>query len=123
MRTLTIVDALRDPKLFGALLAFRDLSTWARWLVFLKATYGLALDEPEAAVFRQHTGRSTYAPPPGGWQEVVAVVGRQSGKSRIAGTVVGYEAARAQLHAAEADAQRQVIPLRRQQAQGGLAKN
>lgn len=33
----SILDALEDRELFGALPAFRDLSTWRAWLTFLKA--------------------------------------------------------------------------------------
>jgi hypothetical protein len=89
---LTIVDALTDPHLFGAVPCFRDLSTWAAWLVFLKSAYGLPLTEAESQVFRQHTGRSSYRSPPGGWREAVAIVGRQSGKTRIAALIAALEA-------------------------------
>lgn len=89
---LTIIDALRDPRLFGALPAFRDLTSWRAWLVFLRALYGLPLDAKDADTFRRHTGRSNYDPPAGGWREVACVVGRQSGKTRIAATVAAFEA-------------------------------
>ena len=92
MSSLTIVDALSDPTLFGGLPAFRDLTSWGAWLVFLKASYGLPLDDAEQEVFRLHTGRFTYEPPTGGWREVVCVVGRQSGKTRIAALVAAFEA-------------------------------
>jgi hypothetical protein len=65
--------------LLGASAAFRALGSWSRWLVSLKAVYGLPLTPSEAAIFQRHTGRD-YSPPPGGWPEVVCVVGRQSGK-------------------------------------------
>src|SRR5206468_7717001 len=42
-------------------------------------------------LFHQHTGRSTYTPPVGGYAESVAIVGCQSGKTRIAATVADYE--------------------------------
>jgi hypothetical protein len=87
---MTIVDALASPDLFGALPAFRDLSTWGAWIVFLKAVYGLPMEEAELAIFRKHTGRT--APRQGGYPEAVCVVGVQSGKSRIAAAVMGYEA-------------------------------
>lgn len=90
---MTIVEALRDRRLFGALPRFRDLTTWAAgWLVFLKAFYGLPLDgAAEREAFRKHTGRSE--PRPGGYPEAVAIVGRQSGKSAIAALVCAFEAA------------------------------
>lgn len=90
--TLTILDALEDRNLFGGLPAFRDLSTWKTWLVFLKATYGLPLDAWEQERFHKHTGRSVYDPPEGGYPEVVCIVGRQSGKTRAASTIAAFEA-------------------------------
>jgi len=91
---VNILEALQDPDLFGGLPAFADLSTWTPWLTFLRAVYGLSLEEPaEEQRFRKHTGRSSYNPPLGGWREAVCIVGRQSGKSRIAALVAAYEAA------------------------------
>lgn len=92
---MTIVEALVDRHLFGALSVFKDLATWRAWLVFLKAAYGLPLMADDRPIFQRHTGRTEYRPPPGGWPEVVAVVGRQSGKTRIAATVAAFEAATA----------------------------
>jgi hypothetical protein len=89
---LSILDALADRALFGGLPAFRDLSTWRAWLVFLKATYGLELTDAEVEVFRHHTGRVGYDPPAGGFPEVVCIVGRQSGKTRSAATIAAFEA-------------------------------
>jgi hypothetical protein len=40
---MTIIEALHDAQLFGALPAFRDLTSWRPWLAFLRAVYGLAL--------------------------------------------------------------------------------
>jgi hypothetical protein len=90
---VTIIDALRDRALFGALPPFWNLQSWSRWLVFLKATYGLPLTADEQSIFTAHTGRTTYDPPPGGWREVACIVGRQSGKTRIAATIAAFEAA------------------------------
>ena len=87
--------------MFGALPAFRDLSTWRAWCVFLATFYGLpfsdlaivGVTEAEALTFFQkHTGRTAYEPRPGGFPEAVAIIGRQSGKDRIAATVQAYEA-------------------------------
>jgi len=92
---MTIVEALADRHLFGALSVFKDLATWRAWLVFLRVAYGLPLTADDRATFQRHTGRTEYRPPPGGWPEVVCVVGRQSGKTRIAATVAAFEAATA----------------------------
>lgn len=94
-RSVSIVDALGDPRLFGSLPAFENLSTWSRWLTFLKAVYGLPLDPEELAVFREHTGRET--PRENGYPEAAVIVGVQSGKSQICALIAAYEAARAVL--------------------------
>ena len=90
---MNIIDALSDRQLLGASPAFRDLSTWSPWLTFLRAVYGLPLDAESAPLFCKATGRRRYDPAHGGWREVVLVCGRQSGKSRIAATLVTFEAA------------------------------
>ncbi len=95
MTGLTIVEALEDPDLFGRLPAFRDLSTWKRWLVFLKAVDGLPLTDEEEQIFVHHTGRTCYEPPEGGYVEAALITGRQSGKTIIAATLVAFEAATA----------------------------
>jgi hypothetical protein len=89
---MNIDQALHDPNIFGSLRAFRDLSSWAVWRVALKAIYGLPLTSDEKQTFRKHTGRSKYDPPPGGWGEVVFIIGRQSGKTRITATILDFAA-------------------------------
>ncbi len=89
--SITIVQALEDPRLLGALPRFRNLTSWRAWIVVLKSLYGLALDEWETRWFCQHTGRTRYAPPEGGYRTLVLAVGRQSGKSAITGLIADYE--------------------------------
>src|SRR5215467_4976471 len=93
---LTYVSALKDSRLLGGLPMFRNLTSWNRWLVLLKSTEGLPLSMEEERIFCQHTGRSRYAPPAGGFREVVCIVGRQAGKDRIASVVQVVEAIRAE---------------------------
>ncbi|HJT20810.1 MAG TPA: terminase family protein [Nitrospira sp.] len=88
---MKLIEAIKHPQLFGALPAFTDLRTWTHWLVVLKALEGLPLNPQERAIFEQHTGR-TYAPPPGGFPELAVIVGVQSGKSTIAGVLMGHAA-------------------------------
>jgi hypothetical protein len=92
MKPISIVDALRDPQLFGGLPAFKNLPTWRNWCVFLSACEGLPLTSEDERIFCQFTGRSCYRPPSGGFPEAVAIVGVQSGKSRIAGAFAGKAA-------------------------------
>jgi hypothetical protein len=87
---VTILDTLCDPNLLGALPAFRDLETWSAWEAFLGAVYGLPMSDVMLATFRAHTGRA--APREGGYNEAVAIVGRQSGKSEIAAALAVFEA-------------------------------
>jgi hypothetical protein len=87
---MTILEALADRNLFGNLSAFRDLETWSAWRAFLASVYGLPMTEAELATFRAHTARA--APRPGGYSEAVAIVGRQSGKTRLAAAIATFEA-------------------------------
>jgi hypothetical protein len=86
---MNLVEKVHHPKLFGALPAFQNLKTWAMWMVFIKATFGLPLDNIELEAFKKFTGRTKYAPPEGGFPEVVCITGVQSGKSTIAGVLLG----------------------------------
>lgn len=93
---MNIIEALNDPHLFGALPTFSDLGPWRPWLAYLRAVYGLPMDDADLALFRLHTGRQT--PRDGGYPEAVVITGCQSGKSRIAALVAAYEAAQAAAH-------------------------
>ena len=87
-RPETIIDAMRDPGAFGA--AFEPFDTWIAWTIFLKAIYGLAMDEDEFALFHHFTGREMVDPQ--GYQEAYAIAGRRGGKSRISSLIAAYEA-------------------------------
>lgn len=80
---MNIISAITDPHLFKPL--FRDLKTWAAWLVFLKALFALPMNQEELSLYRQCTGRQD--PPGQPLQEVWAPTGRRSGKSFIAALV------------------------------------
>ncbi|MGH9867914.1 MAG: hypothetical protein ACREAA_07105 [Candidatus Polarisedimenticolia bacterium] len=96
--THTILDYLRDRNLFGGLRSFQSLATWQAWIVFLKAVYGLPMQAAEVALFCLCTGRSAYNPPRGGWPEVVCIVARRAGKTKVCGTIAAFEAATAPPH-------------------------
>src|ERR1044071_3008314 len=78
-KSITIIDAIRNPKLFGSL--FPDLSSWSAWLVFLKAVFGIEMEPKELELYRRCTKRAE--PPKNGAKESYAIVGRRGGKSRI----------------------------------------
>ena len=82
---LTILDAIRDPALFGRWFAG---STWGAWEAFLAALFGLPLTEPELATFRRHTGRQNA--PQAFVREAWLVVGRRGGKSLVSALVAVY---------------------------------
>ncbi|MCH8269428.1 MAG: hypothetical protein IH846_18170 [Acidobacteria bacterium] len=84
---ITILDAMRDPLLFGPW--FKD-GTWDSWMVFLSALFGLPLEKGKAAIFRRQTGRQTAPRKPAreGW----VIAGRRAGKSLIAALVAVFMA-------------------------------
>lgn len=81
---MTIIDAMRDPQLFGSW--FRGKS-WESWRVFLKALFGLDLAGRELDTFRQFTGRKIT---PEETTEAWLIVGRRGGKSLIAALVAVF---------------------------------
>ena len=83
-----IARALADENLLGA--ALGDLSTWRVWLSVLKATFGLRLDRRERALFRQVGG--DRKPPTKRVNELWAVCGRRSGKTRMAAAIATFVA-------------------------------
>ena len=52
---MDIITAKYNPDLF--LPSYKDVDTWAAWNPFLKAIYGLPMDEWELAVYQKQTGR------------------------------------------------------------------
>ena len=79
---MNVLEALDDPKLFGA--AFAG-ATWRPWRAFLAALFGLPLDAAALELYRRHTGRAE--PPAAPASEAYAIVGRRGGKSRVAALV------------------------------------
>ncbi|MER8972145.1 terminase family protein [Mesorhizobium sp. M0800] len=83
---MSILAASADPNLFGKW--FRDRSTWQVWFAFLAALFGLPMDEEQAALYRQHTGRTAL--PTTASSEAWLVVGRRGGKSFVMALVAVY---------------------------------
>jgi hypothetical protein len=80
----------------GDVLGLDMSSRWAAMLIH-KAFDGRPLDAAETAAFCTYTGRSAYAPPPGGFPQLLALVGRQAGKTESAAARMTYQAASASL--------------------------
>ena len=74
---MTLLEALRDPNLFGR--HFKGQS-WKAWRVFLAALFAEALAGDDLTVYRTCTGRETWPQAP--FTEAALIVGRRGGKSR-----------------------------------------
>ncbi len=74
---MNIVQALDDPRVFAPVI--KDHATWGAWRGFLKALFGLPMDDAEAALFRDCTGRTTL--PTAVFGAAWLVCGRRGGKS------------------------------------------
>jgi hypothetical protein len=85
--TLSLVDTLDDDGLFAG--QFSDAS-WMPWRIVLAALEGRALDAQGLDLYRRCTARQT--PPTEPVRELVCIVGRRGGKSRI-GALLAVEAA------------------------------
>ena len=75
---MNIIQACRDPKVFGP---FFKGKTWDAWLVFLCALFALPMTPEQLQVYQKHTGRTT--PPTSPIFEAWLCCGRRSGKSFI----------------------------------------
>ena len=83
---IAIDRALTDQHLLGA--ALGDLASWSRWLSVLRAAFGLPLNDEDRATFSKVAG--DRATPSQRVRELWAVVGRRSGKTRIAAAISVY---------------------------------
>jgi hypothetical protein len=83
---INIIEACGDPKLFGPW--FKNQASWAAWMVFLKALFGLPMDAQELSIFRQLTGRTE--PPTQQAAEAWLVIGRRGGKSFIVALIAVF---------------------------------
>jgi hypothetical protein len=84
--TITIDRALTDPNLLGA--ALGDASSWSRWIAVLRAAFALPMSEVDREAFQQVAGGRK--PPTQRVGELWAVVGRRSGKTRIAAALATH---------------------------------
>ena len=86
---MLISEALRDPRFFRP--SLEPIESWDAWQTILKAADGEPLTDDEAAFFASVSGGRS--PPLGApVKELIAVIGRRSGKTRIAAAIACYEA-------------------------------
>jgi hypothetical protein len=83
-----IDEALSDPNLLGA--ALGDVETWQTWRAVLRAAFGLSLNRDDARAFAAVAG--SRKPPEQRVRELWAVLGRRSGKSRMAAALAVFYA-------------------------------
>ncbi|MCK1417644.1 terminase [Bradyrhizobium sp. CW4] len=97
MKTALPIDAtLCDPQLLGA--ALGDSRSWSTWLTTLRAAFGLPLSDAQRETFSLIAGGR--APPIQRVSEFWAVIGRRSGKSRVAAAIADHVALLQQHHLA-----------------------
>jgi hypothetical protein len=77
-KPITLAMAMRDPRLFGD--TFAAPSFWT-WHCIAKLLSGEKLDQREAKLFRECTGRTTL--PVGPVKTLIFLSGRRSGKDRF----------------------------------------
>jgi hypothetical protein len=90
-RPITIIDALHDRQLFGALPTFKNLQSWSAWVSWLKSVFALPMTAPEFDVYKKCTGRTKQLQHEPG--EVFTIVGRRGGKSFISALCAVFIAA------------------------------
>jgi hypothetical protein len=87
---VNIIQAIEDPNLFGPFLG--DLDSWRHWLTVLRLLYGLPLGDGDRELIRECTGRDASELPADGFKTALLLIGRRSGKSRIAALIAAFEA-------------------------------
>ena len=87
MKQLAAIDEVfTNPHLLGG--AFKDHSTWMAWFAFMRAFFGLPLNEAEKETYYECTGRAEL--PEGPHKEGWLVCGRRAGKSRALAFIAVY---------------------------------
>lgn len=82
---MNLIEAIRDPQLFGPW--FKG-DSWNAWIVFLKALFGLTMDQEERNLFESLCGHHLTTSHP--YNEAWLVVGRRGGKSRIVAVIAVF---------------------------------
>jgi hypothetical protein len=86
---VNIIEAIADRRYLRP--AFRDLSTWRAWFVYLRALYGLGIDDPDdLRLFRECTELEAAPTEPA--RESYCICGRRSGKTFLSAVIAIYQA-------------------------------
>ena len=87
---MNILEAMTDQELFGKTFKRGLLrgDSWRAWRAFLIALFGLPFDDEAREIFQKHTARSDD--PSEQFREAYLVVGRRSGKSRVAALIATF---------------------------------
>jgi hypothetical protein len=88
VKAISLVEAMRDPNLLGA--PFQSPTFWT-WICVAKLLSGEPLDQREAKLFFECTGRTRL--PKGPVKTIAFLSGRRSGKDRFMSAVAIYRAA------------------------------
>lgn len=84
---MNILDAIHSKTIFRPL--FKDVKTWGAWSVYLRALFGLGIeDAKDRKLFRECTGLNRAAA--GRARESFVICGRRSGKSFMSAIIAAY---------------------------------
>jgi hypothetical protein len=94
---MNIVEAIHDENLFRPFLENPNgrMSSWRNWCTALRALYGIKFRARDEELIAQCTGAHIKQ---GRFRTALLLVGRRSGKSRIASVIGAYEATLAGRH-------------------------
>lgn len=84
------ISAISDPKLFRSF--FGSLSSWCAWRAFIGTLFGLSVPKKYHQLVERCSGKSVAEHRSEGYREAYAIVGRRSGKSRIAAVLAAWVA-------------------------------
>ena len=107
---MNMIEAIEDENLFSPFLG-NDLESWEVWMAALCTLYGLPVPKWYWNLVRECTGRKLELLPHAGFNRALFLVGRRSGKSRIAALIGAFEAAFAGHDSKLAKGERGVVPI------------
>jgi len=84
-RSLTVLEAMEDRKLFQP---WFKSDSWDAWKAFLAALFALPMTDAQLEIYRNCTGRTK--PPAAPFSEVWVCCGRRAGKSLVAALLAVY---------------------------------